>query len=159
MRTGCAIRRWQKQSSGLFLTRGPLGESVLSHQTNKDLRKQVLICLCLCPQGTTSFCNYSYKHHFEHSENIVVRETDTKRSCDFSQTVLCFALIIYLRINNLLILLIEILIFLKINIQNALPKTLICIIVFTIKFNPPEVMIASFWGDLYKHIITSLLRR
>ncbi len=32
MRTGCAVRRRQKQFGELFLTRGPLGESVLSHQ-------------------------------------------------------------------------------------------------------------------------------
>ena len=32
IRTGCAVRRRQKQSGGLFLTRGPLGESTRSHQ-------------------------------------------------------------------------------------------------------------------------------
>ena len=30
----------------------------------RDLRKQVFFCLCLCPQDTTSFCNFSCKLHF-----------------------------------------------------------------------------------------------
>ena len=52
-----------------------------AYQKNKAVLSQVLIFLCLCPQGTTSFCNFSCKHHFEHSENIIVRKADTKRSC------------------------------------------------------------------------------
>ena len=55
MRTGCAVRRRQKQFGELFLTRGPLGESVLSHQT-KRLATPSLFCLVelSVPNGTIS---------------------------------------------------------------------------------------------------------
>ena len=44
VRTGCAVRKRQKQSGGLFLTRGPLGESTLSHQKIRTcFRKSLLV--------------------------------------------------------------------------------------------------------------------
>ena len=70
----------------------------------KGLAKASLFCLCLCPQDTTSFCNFSCKHHFEHSENIVVRETDTKRSCLTTNSVTPYGVNdVMLRINSVLV--------------------------------------------------------
>ncbi len=73
----------------------------VASQRNKDLRKQVLISLCLCPWDTTSFCKFSCKHHFEHHENIIGRKAATKRGCDKSQTVLPSANDVALRAKDL----------------------------------------------------------
>lgn len=43
-------------------------------ETAKQIRtcesKSLFVCVCVS-KDTTSFCNFSCKHHFEHSENIV----------------------------------------------------------------------------------------